>query len=93
MKKYELDILAELLSDKVADKVLKRLGKVPVDAQDEMVDSKEAARMIGVSPAYIRQLKDRIPHVKAGQHKQGRSSLSSPIYIIGISTHHRPVKR
>ncbi len=72
MKKYELDILAELLSDKVADKVLKRLGKVPVDAQDEMVDSKEAARMIGVSPAYIRQLKDRIPHVKAGQHKQGR---------------------
>ena len=72
MKKYELDILAELLSDKVADKVLKRLGKVPVDAQDEMVDSKEAARMIGVSPAYMRQLKDRIPHVKAGQHKQGR---------------------
>lgn len=72
MKKYELDILAELLSDKVADKVLKRLGKMPVDAQDEMVDSKEAARMIGVSPAYIRQLKDRIPHVKAGQHKQGR---------------------
>lgn len=72
MKKYELDILAELLSDKVADKVLKRLGKMPVDVQDEMVDSKEAARMIGVSPAYIRQLKDRIPHVKAGQHKQGR---------------------
>ena len=72
MKKYELDILAELLSDKVADEVLKRLGKMPVDAQDEMVDSKEAARMIGVSPAYIRQLKDRIPHVKAGQHKQGR---------------------
>lgn len=72
MRKYELDILAELLSEKVADKVLKRLGKVPVDAQDEMVDSKEAARMIGVSPAYIRQLKDRIPHVKAGQHKQGR---------------------
>lgn len=72
MKKHEINMLAELISDKVADKVMKRLGKTTIDAQDEMVDSKEAAKMIGVCPAYMRQLKDRIPHVKVGQHKQGR---------------------
>ncbi len=72
MKKYEIEILAEMLSDKVADKVMKRMGKVQFDAQDEMVDSKEAAKILGVCPAYMRTLKKRIPHVKAGQYKQGR---------------------
>ncbi len=72
MKKHEINMLAELISDKVADKVMMRLGKISIDAQDEMVDSKVAAKMIGVCPAYMRQLKDRIPHVKVGQHKQGR---------------------
>ncbi len=72
MKKHELDMLADILSEKVIDKMMKRMGKIQFDAQDEMVDSKEAAKMIGVCPAYMRQLKDRIPHVKVGQHKQGR---------------------
>ena len=58
MKKHEINMLAELISDKVADKVMKRLGKTTIDAQDEMVDSKEAAKMIGVCPAYMRQLKE-----------------------------------
>ena len=71
MNKQEINTLAEILSEKVADKVMNRISGVNT-APDEMVDSKEAARMIGVCPAYMRRLKDRIPHVKVGLHKQGR---------------------
>ncbi len=71
MNKQEINTLAEILSEKVADKVMNRISGIST-APDEMVDSKEAAKMIGVCPAYMRQIKDRIPHVKVGQHKQGR---------------------
>ena len=37
-----------------------------------MVDSKEAARMLGISSNYLRSIKDRFPHVKVGDNKQGR---------------------
>ena len=71
MNKQEINTLAEILSEKVADKVMNRISGIST-APDEMVDSKEAAKMIGVCPAYMRQIKDRIPHVKVGQHKQRR---------------------
>ncbi len=67
MKKEELNVLATL----VAEQVVEKLKSVTL-ADTEYVDTEEAARILGVSANYLRQVKDRYPHVKAGDQKQGR---------------------
>lgn len=56
----------------VAEQVVKKLKSVGNLQETEYVDSYEAARILGVSPNYLRQVKDRYPHIKAGNKKQGR---------------------
>jgi len=68
MDKNELYFLA----DKVADLVVKKLKSVRNLSETEYVDTEEAARILGVSANYLRQVKDRYPHLKAGDRKQGR---------------------
>jgi hypothetical protein len=67
MKKEEMSELAAL----VADLVVKKLKGVNL-ADTEYVDTEEAARILGMSANYLRQVKDRYPHMKAGDRKQGR---------------------
>lgn len=68
MDKNELNFLA----DQVADLVVKKLKSVRSLSETEYVDTEEAARILGVSANYLRQVKDRYPHLKAGNRKQGR---------------------
>lgn len=68
MDKNELNFLA----DQVADLVVKKLKSVRNLSETEYVDTEEAARILGVSANYLRQVKDRYPHLKAGNRKQGR---------------------
>lgn len=68
MDKNELNFLA----DQVADLVVKKLKSVRNLSETEYVDTEEAARILGVSANYLRQVKDRYPHLKAGDRKQGR---------------------
>lgn len=68
MKKEEISVLAAL----VAEQVVKKLKCVGNLSETEYVDTDEAARILGVSPNYLRQVKDRYPHMKAGDRKQGR---------------------
>lgn len=68
MKKEEMSVLAAL----VAEQVVKKLKCVGNLSETEYVDTDEAARILGVSPNYLRQVKDRYPHMKAGNRKQGR---------------------
>ena len=68
MNKQEISVLAAL----VADEVVKKLKGVRDLSEAEYVDTNEAARILGVSANYIRQVKDRYPHIKAGDRKQGR---------------------
>lgn len=74
MKKEEIERLTEMIARKTTDMVMERLnGIVPKSSKDEeYVDSKEAARILDVTPNYLRSMKDKFPHVKIGNHSQGR---------------------
>lgn len=56
---------------KAAKIVINELRKKEQPEQD-LVSVREAARMLGVSEDYLRRIKDRFPHVKSGDSKQGR---------------------
>ena len=56
----------------VADQVIKRLKGVRSLVETEYVDTDEAARILGISANYLRQVKDKYPHMKSGSGKQGR---------------------
>lgn len=68
MKRTEMIELASM----VADEVVKKLKNVRTVSETEYVDTEEAARILGMKPNYLRQVKDRYPHIKAGESKQGR---------------------
>ena len=61
-----------VLAALVADEVVKKLSSVRSSSETEYVDTEQAARILGVSANYLRQVKDKYPHVKAGNHQQGR---------------------
>jgi hypothetical protein len=60
------------LAAMVADEVMKKLRNVHNLSETEYVDTDEAARILGISPNYLRSVKNRYPHIKAGDSKQGR---------------------
>ncbi len=68
MNKEDISLLASL----VAEEVVKKLKGIRNLSETEFVDTEEAARILGVSANYLRQVKDRYPHIKAGNRKQGR---------------------
>lgn len=76
MKRQEMieiaNIVAQQMSAKVAEEVVKKLRGNLCVSDTEYVDTDEAARILGMSPAYLRAVKDRYPHIKAGNTKQGR---------------------
>lgn len=41
-------------------------------AHSQMVSTKEAAAILGITPARLRQIADRFPHIKQGNNKQGK---------------------
>ena len=61
-----------VLAAMVADQVVKKLAGVRNVSDSQYVNSVEAARILGVSPNYLRAVKDKYPHIKAGDRKQGR---------------------
>ena len=81
MKTHEKKELANILAetvlsseflDKLAAEVAKKLKSSCHLGETEYVDTEEAARILGMSPTYLRAMKDRYPHIKAGDHKQAR---------------------
>lgn len=38
----------------------------------DLCTSSEAAKILGISPAYLRRIADRYPHIKQGEGKQAR---------------------
>lgn len=77
MKKEELEKLVEKIAQRTANIVMEQLkGKsqvqIPGIDPDEYVDSKEAARMLGLTPNYLRTMKEKFPHIKVGENNQGR---------------------
>ena len=55
----------------LAKEVVKEMRRTEKQ-QPELISCKEAASLIGVSEDYVRNIKDRLPHVKQGNNNQGR---------------------
>ena len=74
MTKKEMEKLTEMVAEKTADILLERLNGYGASKpeNDEYVDSREAARILDVTPNYLRSIKDKFPHKKVGNHSQGR---------------------
>ena len=62
-----LDDVARKVAHLVRKDMEKELAKEP-----EMVSTEEAARILSISPRRLRELKDRFPHIKSGESKQGK---------------------
>lgn len=56
---------------KVAHMVWKSIKK-DMEKEPEMVTTEEAAKILGISPGRMRRIKDRFPHLKAGDSTRGR---------------------
>lgn len=68
MDYQEMNVFAAM----VAEQVVKKLKGVRNLTETEYVDTDEAARILGISANYLRQVKDKYPHIKSGSGKQGR---------------------
>lgn len=69
MSNEEMKKVAEMTA-KIVVKELR--GSTLPSSDEDLVDSKEAARILGITPNYLRIIKDRFPHVKVGGKQQGR---------------------
>ena len=63
--------LIKLIAKEVVKELLKVQAEEP-EPEKELISCKAAAAHIGVSEDYLRKIKDRLPHVKQGNTKQGR---------------------
>ena len=72
MTKREMERLTEMVAQKTADIVMERLNGSAAAKEEEYVDSREAARILDVTPNYLRTMKHKFPHKKVGNHSQGR---------------------
>lgn len=61
----------DAIADKAATVVMRKL-KAEDKNDSEMVSTKEAATILGITPARLRQIADRFPHIKQGNNKQGK---------------------
>ena len=59
------------LASKVAYLVYNKLQK-DMAKEPEMVSTAEAARILSISQDRMRRIKDRFPHIKQGEGKQGK---------------------
>ena len=57
----------------LAKEVVKEMQKVKSEVKEpELITVKEAAETLNLSEDYVRKIKDKLPHVKQGNSKQGR---------------------
>ena len=59
------------LASKVAYLVYNKLQK-DMAKEPEMVSTEEAAKILSISTDRLRRIKDRFPHIKVGDSKQGK---------------------
>lgn len=67
--------LSQKTIDAIAHKtalILVRKMRNKIDDTSKMVSVREAASILGITPARMRQIAGRFPHIKQGDSKQGR---------------------
>lgn len=67
------------LDNKTIESIARKTAKIVVNelkndskSQNEMVSAEEAARILGISTSYLRNIKDRFRYVKSGGSSMGR---------------------
>ena len=85
MKKEEMKELVREIAQTTTKMVITQLRSMRDLKETEMVDTREAARILGVSPAYLRQIKDKFPHKKSGSTQQGRVLFRREDLIKSVS--------
>ena len=85
MKKEEMKELVREIAQTTTKMVITQLRSMRELSESEMVDTREAARILGVSPAYLRQIKDKFPHKKSGSTQQGRVLFRREDLIKSVS--------
>lgn len=69
-----MDRLVEMTAQRTASILfdqLKGIVRIP-EEEEEYVDVKEAARILGLAPSYLRSQRRKFPHKKVGSNTQGR---------------------
>ena len=69
MTNEEMTLLADLIAKRTAPIIIKQLCEMHVDESNDLIDSREAARLLGLTPNYLRSMKDKFPHVKLGDNR------------------------
>jgi len=75
MKKSEIESLIQATAQRTATMVveqLKGIVRIPGEEDEEYVDSKTAAKILGVTPNYLRAIKNNFQHKKVGSSTQGK---------------------
>ena len=85
MKQKEMQELVRQIAETTTKMVITQLRSMRDLSESEMVDTREAARILGVSPAYLRQIKDKFPHKKSGSTQQGRVLFRREDLIKSVS--------
>lgn len=63
----------DMVAERTAVEVLKKLSEnTSPRMNDEWVDTKEAAKIAGITPIYLRSIKDRFSYRKVGGTAKGR---------------------
>ena len=61
------------LSSSSVERIAQRVANIMLQRQTpDLCTTSEAAKILGISPAYLRRIADRYPHVKQGEGKQAR---------------------
>lgn len=85
MKQKEMQELVRQIAETTTKMVITQLRSMRDLSESEMVDTREAAKILGVSPAYLRQIKDKFPHKKSGTTQQGRVLFRREDLIKSVS--------
>lgn len=73
------------LADALAPRVAQIMRKDMKPDAEEWLDTKEAAALLGISAGHLRRHKDRYPHIKNGNEKQGNLRFRRSSLIEGYS--------
>lgn len=72
MNKEQMRRFAVEVAKTTTAMVVKELRNIHKKQETEYVGTAEAARILGVSPNYLRQIKNQYSHIKSGKNNQGR---------------------
>ena len=63
----------DLMAERTADKLFQKLSEVSnTCSESEWIDAKAAAKLIGVTPIYLRSIKSKFSYKKVGGSARGR---------------------